>query len=80
MATETTMDQLHREQLGQQIRDLEARLAHDYVDVSKTTVRDCVAQELSRFAQARVLSFIPVLVERAVRPKLRLAGRHVATA
>ncbi|MGC7095445.1 MULTISPECIES: three-helix bundle dimerization domain-containing protein [unclassified Amycolatopsis] len=64
------MDDLHGEQLSEQLRALEERLARDYADVPPRTVHRCVEQEVGRFAGARVLSFIPVLVERAVRPKL----------
>ncbi|AXB49122.1 three-helix bundle dimerization domain-containing protein [Amycolatopsis albispora] len=64
------MDDLHGEQLSEQLRALEERLARDYSDVPPRTVHRCVEQEAGRFSGARVLSFIPVLVERAVRPKL----------
>jgi hypothetical protein len=65
------MDDLHGKQLEQQLRELGDRLVRDHGDVPATTVHDWVQQEQARFANARVHSFIPVLVERAVRSKLR---------
>jgi hypothetical protein len=67
----TTMDELHGEQLAQQLRDLERRLVHDHENLSAKAVHECVERERARFANARIFGFIPVLVERAVRPKLR---------
>jgi hypothetical protein len=71
MSNAVTMDELHGEQLDQQLRDLEQRLARDHTNLSAKVVHECVEQERARFAGARIFSYIPVLVERAVRSKLR---------
>jgi len=71
MPDSVTMDDLHGEQLGQQLRALENKLARDHADVPAEKVHECVERERARFAGARILSFIPMLVERAVRPQLR---------
>jgi hypothetical protein len=71
MSNAVTIDELHGEQVGQQLRDLERRLARDHANLSAKAVHECVEQECARFAGARIFSYIPVLVERAVRPKLR---------
>jgi hypothetical protein len=49
-------------------------LVRDHGDVPVKAVHDWVQQEQARFANARVHSFIPVLVERAVRSKVAAAG------
>ena len=71
MSSGPAMDDFHGRQLEQQLRELEDRLVRDYGDVPAMTVHDWVQREQARFASARVHSFIPVLVERAVRAKLR---------
>jgi hypothetical protein len=71
MSSGAAMDDLHGKQLEQQLRDVEHRLVRDHGDVPVKAVHDWVQQEQARFANARVHSFISVLVERAVRSKLR---------
>jgi hypothetical protein len=65
------------DQLRSQLDELTGRLARDYADVETDTVRSYVRAESDRFVDARVRSFIPVLVERAVRDRL---GNHPALA
>ena len=71
MSTTVTMDTLHGEQLAQQLWALETRLVRDHEELSAETIHDCIERERARFSHARILSYVPVLVERAVRPKLK---------
>ncbi|MBK1783392.1 three-helix bundle dimerization domain-containing protein [Prauserella cavernicola] len=57
--------------VDQQVRDLEARLVREQDRVPAGVVHTWVERALARFAQARVHTFVPILVERAVRAELR---------
>ncbi|MFD2398318.1 three-helix bundle dimerization domain-containing protein [Prauserella oleivorans] len=57
--------------LDQQIQALETRLAREQRRVPASVIHDRVRQERARFANARVLTFVPILVERAVRAGIR---------
>ncbi|MBC7633906.1 three-helix bundle dimerization domain-containing protein [Aeromicrobium sp.] len=58
------------------VDELAAQLCGDYRHVAPAIVRACVDAEYSRLADARLQSFIPILVERAVRERL---GRPTVT-
>nr|WP_245959846.1 HD domain-containing protein [Prauserella flavalba] len=62
---------LRQSQVEQQIRDLEARLVREQDRVPAQVVHDWVERARARFARARVLTFVPILVERAVRAEFR---------
>ncbi|HVW41362.1 MAG TPA: HD domain-containing protein [Amycolatopsis sp.] len=57
--------------VDEQIALLEARLEAEHDQLPRGMVHHCVEQARSRFAQARVRTFLPVLVERAARAALR---------
>jgi hypothetical protein len=63
---------LEERQVEQQLADVEARLVAQYVDrgVNEGRVRAIVEQLRSRFADARVRTFVPILIERAARREL----------
>ena len=50
-----------------------ARLAAAFADVSRDSVEDSVRRAYRRFENSRVRTFVPLLVEHAVRDEL--AGR-----
>lgn len=56
----------------QQVASVADRLVRDYAgQVPESVVRDLVTQAWREYAQARVQHFIPVLVDRSVRQRLR---------
>ena len=56
----------------QQVAHVAERLVHDYQGrVPGQVVRGMVDEAFSGYAQARVLQFVPVLVDRSVRQQLR---------
>jgi hypothetical protein len=58
-------------QVSAQLRDVESRLVHLYAaGDGEERVRQAVATNRARFADARVRTFVPILVERAVRAEL----------
>lgn len=65
-----TLDIMATEQLDLHFAQLEDRLSHDYTSVTRSTLHDLVERERSRFAEARIHAFVPILVERAVRATL----------
>ncbi|MEV4598353.1 hypothetical protein AB0K15_13175 [Amycolatopsis sp. NPDC049253] len=65
-----TMDSIASEQLDTQFTHLENRLARNFTALDSSVVRDQIARERSRFAHARIHAYLPILVERATRPKL----------
>ena len=73
MTTNPTLETLanQHDQVQSQLDDLTTRLAHDYRNTAPETVRTYVRNESARFSDARVQAFVPVLVERAVRNRLR---------
>ena len=59
--------------VDQQLREVEDRLVAQYSGrdaLSEQTVRQHFAEVRARFAQARIRSFLPILVERGVRARL----------
>jgi hypothetical protein len=66
------VESLEERQVEQQLADVEARLVAQYVDrgVNEGRVRAIVEQLRSRFADARVRTFVPILIERAARREL----------
>jgi hypothetical protein len=61
-----------RDDLGHQFGRVEERLIQDFADrVPAGFVRQCVQAARAEFAQARVVQFVPVLVERLARRRLR---------
>ncbi|MEA5360129.1 hypothetical protein VA596_11325 [Amycolatopsis sp., V23-08] len=71
-----TLDTIASEQLDLQLSVVEDRLAHDYTAVSSSSVHNLVQRERSRFADARIHVFVPILVERAVRATLAAPAKH----
>lgn len=60
----------------EQVAHVADRLAVEYADtVGAGVVRELVDQAYSPFRQARVTQFVPVLVDRSVRQRLRAAAR-----
>lgn len=66
------LESLEERQVEQQLADLESRLVAQYADqgVNEGRVRAIVEQVRSRFVDARVRTFVPILVERAARQEL----------
>jgi hypothetical protein len=59
----------------EQVAHVADRLAAEYGDtVGPGVVRDLVDQAYSPYRQARVTQFVPVLVDRTVRQRLRSAA------
>ncbi|NKQ52345.1 HD domain-containing protein [Amycolatopsis sp. K13G38] len=63
-------EDLERTHQDAQIRQIEARLAREQNQLPRELVTACVRQAHSRFADARVQTFVPILVERAARAQL----------
>lgn len=58
--------------MEQQVASVEQRLVHEFDGrVSAEAVRALVQQTFAVYAEARVQSFVPVLVSRTVREQLR---------
>jgi hypothetical protein len=58
----------------EQVARVADRLSAEYGDrVAPGVVRELVDQEFSPYRQARVTQFVPVLVDRSVRRRLRAA-------
>ena len=56
----------------QQVAHVADRLVDDFAgQVDDLEVRSLVRQEYSSYSQARVTQFVPVLVDRSVRQRLR---------
>jgi hypothetical protein len=53
------------------VRRLEERLDQEWVDVPRSVLVECVWAAWSSFANARVRTFVPILVERAARARVR---------
>lgn len=59
-----------------QVEHVTERLVHDFAgQVDGAVVRTLVADAYSGYAQATVQQFVPVLVDRSVRQRLRTAAR-----
>jgi hypothetical protein len=63
----TTLDSLAREDVTKLLYALKSRLAAEYRD---NRAYQLVDEEHGRFAQARVRTFLPILIERSVRARL----------
>lgn len=70
--TSMTLEQEERH-INTQLRDLEARLVDQYShgdESEAATIRALIASLIERFADSRVKTFIPILIERAARAQL----------
>jgi hypothetical protein len=75
--TTQTLDTIASVQLDLQLHVVEDRLRQDYTDLDRTSAHALVERERTRFADARIHAFVPILVERAVRESLaEPPGRH----
>ena len=63
----TTLDSLAREDMDKQLTALKSRLLAEYGD---HRVGALVDAEHARFVDARVRTFLPILIERSVRARL----------
>jgi len=64
-----TLETLASTELVRQMAALKLRLGAEY---DRDTVDFLVDEECARFAGARVLTYVPILVERSVRARLAL--------
>jgi hypothetical protein len=62
----TTLDSLAREDVDKQVTALKDRLVAEYGD----RISALVDAEHARFVDARVRTFLPILIERSVRARL----------
>ena len=62
----TTLDSLARDDVDRQLVALKRRLFHEYGQ----DLGQLVDQERGRFVEARVRTFLPILIERSVRARL----------
>lgn len=69
MSTQT-LETMAGEQLDGQLAQLEERLTHDHPALAPGAIHELVERERTRFADAHVRAFVPILVERAVRTSL----------
>jgi hypothetical protein len=72
-ASSTSAVHIHDEdpQVSAQLRDVESRLVDLYAaEDGEERVRQAMATNRARFADARVRTFVPILVERAVRAEM----------
>ena len=61
--------------MDEQVNTVTERLVEEYDGrVPAPVVRDLVTQEYGALRQARVTQFVPVLVDRSVRRRLRVSG------
>ena len=58
------------------VRDVSGRLRRAYASVDGATVEHAVAEAREAFRQARVRTFVPILVERRARAALDTAARR----
>ncbi|WP_284748226.1 three-helix bundle dimerization domain-containing protein [Amycolatopsis sp. RTGN1] len=65
-----TLDTMASEQLDTQLTQLKDRLTHDFAGLAPARVHDLVNNGRTRFAEARIHAFVPILIERAVRTTL----------
>jgi len=73
--TANAMESLEERQVGQQLDEVEARLVDQLAgraEITEERVRSIVRVIRERFANARIRSFLPILVERAARRELGL--------
>jgi hypothetical protein len=72
-ARPSALDVVEERQVAQQLRDTEARLLEHYagrVGVPAERVTQVISSVRERFADARIRSFLPILIERAARREL----------
>ena len=70
---QSAFDDAEDRQVAEQLRDTEARLLDQYdgrAGVTADQVTQVIASVRDRFADARIRSFLPILVERATRQEL----------
>lgn len=78
---QATTDRSEQElQVDEQLRELEARLTREHEEMSPAVVHEWVERARARFRGARVLAFVPILVERAVLTRLRTEPAGVSPA
>ena|SRR5947209_5952797 len=53
------------------LNNLRQRLRDDFGELSADTVDHCLASEVIRFDGCRITSFVPILIEKNVRARLR---------
>ncbi|HEU5469283.1 MAG TPA: hypothetical protein VFV67_01420 [Actinophytocola sp.] len=70
MADAPSLDSMAEAAQDTQFAQLEARLVDDYGQNRRAAVHSLVDQERHRFSDARVHTFVPILVERSVRARL----------
>lgn len=75
-----TLEAVRESFVDEQIRRLEARLLLEQDQVSPNVLHGWVERARARFADARVVSFVPILVERLVRAQLKRGGGAAAMA
>lgn len=63
----TTLDSLARDDVAKHLDALKSKLAAEY---GADLVDRIVDEEHGRFAEARVRTFLPILIERSVRARL----------
>lgn len=66
------LETLETRQVDQQLREVEDRLVARYAhrrDLSEDAVRGTVGELRERYSVARVRSFLPIIIERAVRAR-----------
>jgi hypothetical protein len=66
-----TLDAMAGEQLDSQFTQVEERLTNDHPELTPGAAHELVEHERTRFADAHVRAFVPILVERAIRSSLR---------
>ncbi|WP_236791121.1 three-helix bundle dimerization domain-containing protein [Amycolatopsis sp. GM8] len=67
-----TAEAAHGKHVDEMIERLEARLRAEQDQVSPTVLHDWIEHARARFAQARIVSFVPIFVERLVRAQLQM--------
>lgn len=67
---ESTTDAYAADRLDEDLAEVDRRLAQRYPEVPAAAVRRLREEEAGRLADARVTTFVPVLVERAVRDRI----------
>jgi len=58
------------EQVSTQLHQMEARLVDDYGPAREADIHAAVQEEHDRFREAKVTTFVPILIERHVRSRL----------
>jgi hypothetical protein len=72
-SSKPSMESLEDRQVAQQLAETESRLIEHYRDrdgITEERVRSTFGSVRDRFAQARIRSFLPILVERGVQVEL----------